>query len=210
MNLKLTLRAVTYFEKFTGRSFYQLEQTLEDLGVLIYCVLLAHPENQANKTYEDSKEFITQHFAEYAVLLEKQTLVTNQFVGKLAHLVEDTTQDSSTAEPVEPIFITKILPMLTQGCNLDIHYVLDEMNLDDIDMYVEYYVNEERKKMVETRSWVYLLIAPHIDSKKIKGPEDLMEFSWEKDAKKKAFDPDKVKKILQAKGVIKTEEGTTE
>lgn len=45
---------------------------------------------------------------------------------------------------------------------------------------------EEKGKidLVEKRFWTYLNICPHIDSKKIKGPEDFLPFPWEKENKK--------------------------
>jgi hypothetical protein len=39
-------------------------------------------------------------------------------------------------------------------------------------------------ELVEKRFWAYFNICPHIDNKKIKGPEDLIAFPWEKEGKK--------------------------
>jgi hypothetical protein len=45
---------------------------------------------------------------------------------------------------------------------------------------------EEKTKadMVEKRFWTYMQILPHIDGKKIKSPEKLLPFPWEKEQQK--------------------------
>ena len=39
--------------------------------------------------------------------------------------------------------------------------------------------------MENDRFWTYLTVLPHVDSKKLKEPSDLIEFTWEKDNRKR-------------------------
>ena len=51
-------------------------------------------------------------------------------------------------------------------------------------MYVEYYNNQNKSKLEMDRLWTYYTMLPHINTKKIKSPKDLIKFNWEVDDKK--------------------------
>ena len=59
-----------------------------------------------------------------------------------------------------------------------------EMELWEIQPYLNAADIQRKAELVEKRFWTYLTIAPHIDGKKIRKPEDLVPFEWEKKSNK--------------------------
>ena len=69
---------------------------------------------------------------------------------------------------------------------LDAHYVLNEMELCDMPLYIEAYERKRKEEMEGSRLWTYLTILPHIDAKKMKnGAKDLIVFPWEEEEARK-------------------------
>ena len=82
--------------------------------------------------------------------------------------------------------VSNVVNMILLQNNLDMNYVMYEMRLWELAPLIKAIEEKTKAEMVEKRFWAYLNICPHIDSKKIKGPEDILPFPWEKDNKKEA------------------------
>lgn len=67
----------------------------------------------------------------------------------------------------------------------DAHYILNEMELCDLPMYIRSYEAKKKEIMENSRLWTFLSMLPHIDAKKMKnGAKDLVRFPWEEDEEK--------------------------
>lgn len=213
-NLFPSLKAIQLYERYTHQSFLKLEETPENIIIFIYCVLCAHPENNFRMTYEGAcSEFFPKYAERLVYEFTSEMEYINQF--KKAETNNDSTindEEKSSPDEGETLFLSSLIPVLISDCGLDTHYVLDEMPYTLIEEYINYNVSKKRETMEEQRFWTYLTICPHIDSKKIKGPEDLFEFSWEQ-GKKKRVAEEKLKadraRLIEL-GIIKEDKTLTE
>ena len=187
-NLFPSMRAIQLYERFTNESFLKLEQNPDNILIFIYCVLVAHPENDFRMTFTTAcAQFFPKHANELVSKFAGEMEFINQF-KRTSDEADSSTNEEETSSPKEEetLFLSSMIPILINECGLDTKYVLDEFPYTELETYVNYKVERDRERMEEQRFWTYLTIAPHIDGKKIKGPEDLFEFTWEKDKKKTA------------------------
>ena len=85
--------------------------------------------------------------------------------------------DDDRPETIGNIVATLILS------GLDAHYALNEMELQDLPLYIEAYENKKKDEMESARLWTYLTILPHIDAKAMEnGAKDLITFPWEQNS----------------------------
>ena len=213
-NLKLTIKAICLFEQLTNIPFGQCMNNPEYILPLIYCVLVSHPENGFTMTYQSalvvlSNPKIVEPIAE-GIKTEIEFL--NQFCKRRDAEFSDNTTDNSSSTDTEPssnedrsVFLSDIIPILTSDCGLDINYIMNEMNYTDIDSFIHYRELKHQSELEEKRLFTYLTMAPHVDHKKVKKPEDILPFPWEKQAKQNKFNSE-VKDItekLKSLGIIK-------
>ena len=64
---------------------------------------------------------------------------------------------------------------------LDAHFVLYEMKLFEIGDYLKAIDEHKKEQMERDRLWTFYTVMPHVDLKKIKSPQDLMPFPWERE-----------------------------
>ncbi len=187
-NLFPSMRAIQLYENMTNTSFLDLENNQDKIVHLLYCVLVAHPENNFHITFETACNTFFQKNVETLVAeFMSEMAFIEQFTLKEDETKDDKSTDSdenSSPNDSKKMFLSSLIPILVTDCHLDIEYVLDRMSYNDIEMYINYSVSKKREAMEEQRFWTYLSILPHVDSKKLKNPSDLFEFSWEKNKKK--------------------------
>ena len=184
-NLFPSMRAIKCYEKMTHNSFLDLERNQEDIVKFLYCCLIAHKENNFKYSFEEAcNNFFPRHINDLLTEFAFEMNVINQFKEAESTADDssiDLTQNSSPKEK-ENMFLSSLIPILVSDCGLDINYVLDDMPYNDISMYINYNIEKKREAMETQRFWTFLEVMPHISSKaKIKKPEDLIEFTWEKD-----------------------------
>lgn len=212
-NLKLSIKAICYFEQLTNTPFSKYMQKPDNILPLIYSVLVAHPENNFNLPYEQAIVFLSNDkiLDPVATGIKQELDFINQFSRHRDSMLDTAVPDSSSTN-VEPssnddsaVFMCDIIPVLVGDCGLDINYVMNEMNYTDIDSFIHYREQKHQSELEEKRLFTYLIMAPHVDSKKIKKPEDILPFPWEKEFKQKKFNSE-VKDIsekLKNLGIIK-------
>lgn len=215
-NVRPSIRAIMLYENMTGHSFMDIESHQEDIVPLVYCCLFAHKENNFNYTYEDAVNKILPPIINSLVDdFQNTMIIESQFRGRIEqqNIENNKTIDSSIeASPSASnhMFLTNIIPVLVKECGLDINYILDDMNYSEIDMYINYSIQKKRDEMEESRFWTFLTVLPHINTKKIKEPKDLIEFTWEKTKKQKkaqaSLTDENVLNKLRELGILKTKE----
>ncbi|WP_353332768.1 hypothetical protein [Bacteroides sedimenti] len=91
---------------------------------------------------------------------------------------------------------------------LDAKYVMFDMDVHELPLYIKALESKKREQMEERRLWTWFSILPHVDSKKLKEPSDLITFPWEADAKRQEnlakleADEDRFNKFIKTEGGI--------
>lgn len=192
-NMRLTIGAICKYEAMTKSSFFSYADnpTFDRSLCLIYSTLVSHQENKMNTI--SFGEFVTafkpKDIKKLSDALEKQIEVSNQFIPSFILDEEETPvndeQNKDIIEVKNHIFISEMVPVLIADCNLDANYVYNDMDFNQIELFMQYKDKKEKAEMIEKRFWAYLLISPHINTKKCRTPEALLPFDWEKKEKQK-------------------------
>lgn len=190
INIVLNMKTILLFEQMADKSFYSI--TGEDFPLLIYCSLVT------NNNYK-----IT--FSQFQIVMNNQKIMKElmrkcqeefDFISQFnpAKGIKDTPDNGDDAGK-----LTDIINALILNCHLDINYVMYDLKMWEMPPLVKSLEEKTKSDMVEKRFWAYLNICPHIDSKKVKGPEQLLPFPWEKKEK----DAEKMKFMEENKDAIK-------
>lgn len=86
-------------------------------------------------------------------------------------------------EQVEVRTLTDVVTeLLTEGV-VPADYLLERAELWELTIYIEATQRKRQQRLERERLWSYMGLLPHIDSKQIKRPEDLIPFSWDDNAR---------------------------
>lgn len=176
-NIRLSIKAIIRVEQILSKPFTDIDYTnVEELTKLLYCTVLAN--NPVLFTYEEFQSIVEN---------EKQFATMIKEIEKVNNVLEQFTQSgrSGSVEAVEGAQYIKDLAGMLILSGLDAHYVMDEMDISDIPVFIEAYEKKKREEMEASRLWTFMSVAPHIDTKKIRSVEDFFLFPWEIEGKKK-------------------------
>lgn len=168
-NIRLTIKAIVRTEQLLAKPFTEIDYTNpEELEALLYCCVLAC--NPVLFTLEEFRIIAGNEKQLSAMLkeIEKANLVLGQFTQK----------GQTGTGGGEAAYIKELAGVLVMA-GMDAHYVMDEMEISDIPVFLEAYEKKRREEMEASRLWTFLGVAPHIDTKKIRSARDLMMFPWE-------------------------------
>lgn len=176
--LKINMKTILLYEEMSGKSFYEVGG--EDIMLLIYCALVVNNDLSITKNHFDIIMKNEKIARELMTKCQSELDFIQQFIktdNKVKQETEEVEKDNK---------VSNIVNMILLQNNLDMNYVMYEMRLWELAPLIKSIEEKTKAEMVEKRFWAYLNICPHIDSKKIKGPEDILPFPWEKDNKKEA------------------------
>ena len=176
--LKINMKTILLYEEMSGKSFYEVGG--EDIMLLIYCALVVNNDLSITKNHFDIIMKNEKIARELMAKCQSELDFIQQFIktdDKVKQETEEVEKDNKVSNVVNMILLQN---------NLDMNYVMYEMRLWELAPLIKSIEEKTKAEMVEKRFWAYLNICPHIDSKKIKGPEDILPFPWEKDNKKEA------------------------
>lgn len=176
--LKINMKTILLYEEMSGKSFYEVGG--EDIMLLIYCALVVNNDLSITKNHFDIIMKNEKIARELMSKCQSELDFIQQFIktdNKVKQETEEVEKDNKVSNVVNMILLQN---------NLDMNYVMYEMRLWELAPLIKAIEEKTKADMVEKRFWAYLNICPHIDSKKIKGPEDILPFPWEKDNKKEA------------------------
>jgi hypothetical protein len=80
---------------------------------------------------------------------------------------------------------------------MDARYVMREMTVEDMLMFVKALDDKQRQEAESQRLWTYLSMLPHVDGKKLNTPQKLLMFPWEVETR--------VKEVQQVTAELKAE-----
>lgn len=172
---RLTMKAIIRWEQIRGRAFSVLDYAdREDIEALLYTMYCG--EVKSEYTFEVFRQvladerFMNSMFSD----LSKIMRIVAQFQKQT-----DSPGISNAEGNPNPVKASEIIATLIMS-GLDAGYVLNDMELCDLPMYIEAYERQKKERMEESRMWTYFTMLPHIDAKKMKnGARDLIIFPWE-------------------------------
>lgn len=181
-NIRLTIQAIIRAEQLLGKPYGDIDYTKEeDVIALLYCCILAN--NEERITLEEFKEILSNENLSGSIIrtFEKETKILAQFTRNK----ESSGEGEATGETAKQYMSELAGVLIYSGVNID--YVLNKMQLSDILFLAKAYEMKKKEEMEKQRLWTFYAIIPHVDTKKLKSPSDLITFPWEEsEAKKKA------------------------
>lgn len=180
MNIKLNIKSIIRFEQFTGKSFNEIDYTnTDDLMKLMYCIVLSN--NDELFTYDEFLELVK------SKKISKE--ITTKFYKQIKLLelfsIKDEKEDVAELAAVrESVFIKDIAALIIVQAGLNPQFVMNEMDINDISLFMTAYNNKVKEQMESSRLWCYLSILPHIDSAKINSPTKFYSFPWDVEQEK--------------------------
>lgn len=184
------------FEKLTGKSFFKMMNTPEDISYMMYAgVIVNNPQYRMDyKSFVEvlsNKKLMKRLVEQY----EEASAMLSQFKTKTENNGNEDSEDNN-------LTITQIANSLIIQHHVDAHYVMYEMELWEIPELFEMADSVTKTELAEKRLWTFLQVAPQIDTKKIKTPDKLLPFPWEKEEKKKKAEADLEKERARINDII--------
>lgn len=172
----ITVRDLLRYERLLGRSLFADEP---DGATLIYCTT---PEAYTRYTLDEwsrttlgASAFMAREAKELA-----RELSSLQQYSKVEARDE---RLEVREEQAEVRTLTDVVTeLLTEGV-VPADYLLERAELWELTIYIDATQRKRQQRLERERLWSYMGLLPHIDSKKIKRPEDLIPFSWDDNAR---------------------------
>ena len=180
MKIKLNIKSIITAEKLLKKPFGKFDLNNEEEWItLAYAMVISN--NEETYTLQTFKGFTGNKKLWNEII--KGITREFQYIGQYS---EEQKEDKE--EKQSDISITDVASMMiANGIAPD--YV-NEMRTVDIADMLNAIEEAKKEKMESDRFWTFYVMAPHIDMKKIKSPEDLITFPWEAEEKKKKRDDD--------------------
>ena len=197
--LRLNIKSCCLYEQITGKNFLKLSNE-EEVLELVYCCLVANNPSLL-MTYKVFQNLMTDK--KVARWITKEYEKISEFNAQIrTKQVSEPATEEKKEEPVEELNITDIASTLIIRYGMDAHYVMYEMELWEIEPYLNAAEIKRKNELVTQRFWTYLTIAPNINTKKVRSPEELVPFDWEKkkDDVKKTLDDNTASAVAFLRG----------
>lgn len=172
----ITVRDLLRYERLLDRSIFADEP---DGVTLIYCTT---PEAYTRYTLQEwSRTTLgaSAFMAKEAKELARELAALQQYSK-----VEARDERSEVREKqAEVRTLTDVVTELLTESVVPADYLLERAELWELTIYIEATQRKRQQRLERERLWSYMGLLPHIDSKKIKRPEDLIPFSWDDNAR---------------------------
>jgi hypothetical protein len=171
MNIKLNIKSIIKFEQFTNKSYNDINCD-DDILKLYYCIVIEN--NPERFTFEQFKDVLKSNkiSKEITDKFKKELAIIEQFKNKKEII------NTGTTEKVETIFIKDIVGILVIGAGMDINYIMNELSINDVEIYLNAYNSKIKEQMENDRLWTYLSMLPHISDRNFT-PQKLYKFPWD-------------------------------
>lgn len=193
MKAKLNIQSIRVAERLLKKPFgkFDLSNDKEALA-LMYGMVVSN--NEEVFTIEQFEKILEQKKTRKTILrlVESEMAYLGQF-GEESEGESDDTYMSDLASV-----------LITSG--IDAHFVLYEMRLFEIIDYIKALDAKKKEQMENERFWTFWNILPHVDTKKLKKPQDLIKFPWEKEEELSERDLEIALKFINSKPIPKWQE----
>lgn len=176
--MRLNIKSICYFEKISGKSFFGFDE--DDVIYLLYATFLVNNPD-TNITFSVFNGILENEQISKWMINKYQEVLS--LVYQFNKTQVENKDDKFTMEHTATM--TDFATSLIIDYGMDAKYVMYDMDMWEIEEYYGAVNTHIRREMEMQRFWTYIQVAPHIDTKKIKGPDALVPFDWEREAKKK-------------------------
>lgn len=190
VKIKLNIKACCLFEHMTGKSFFRCS-TPDDILHILYAMYVV--SNDSTITYDLFTSMLENKKLAKAFIGEYNSICKYLEQMNLNEQISSYNQGKEPEEGAETT-ITQLATSLIVQHHMDANYVMYKMEIWEIIPYFQVADNMRKMELIDKRFWTYMQIMPHIDTKKVKTPEKLFQFDFEK-----AENNDKIKKDLEEK-----------
>lgn len=157
----------------------------EDIKALLYCLSDMSVPFETYKGIFDSPKVAKKEIAELMDCLS----VRSQFIEK--------DKSEGENESTEKTFIKDMIAVLIAE-GIDAHYVMEEMELQDIPIFISAVDYKHKETMERERLFTFLGMTPHIDVSKLpNGEKDILPFPWEKKKADTAITEEEYDRIME-------------
>lgn len=176
----ITVRDLLRYERLLGRSIFADEP---DGATLIYCTT---PEAYTRYTLEEwSRTTLgaSAFMAKEAQELARELASLQQYSKVEARDERSEVREEPTANSQQPRALTDVVTELLTESVVPADYLLERAELWELTIYIDATQRKRQQRLERERLWSYMGLLPHIDSKQIKRPEDLIPFAWDEEAR---------------------------
>lgn len=172
----ITVRDLLRYERLLGRSIFADEP---DGATLIYCTT---PEAYTRYTLEEWSR--TTLGASAFMAREAKELARELASLQQYSRVEARDESLEVREKQADVrTLTDVVTELLTESVVPADYLLERAELWELTIYIDATQRKRQQRLERQRLWSYMGLLPHIDSKQIKRPEDLIPFSWDDNAR---------------------------
>lgn len=163
--MKLTIRSIITAEKLLNKPFSDFDLSVEeDLKALIYSVYVVSEKVFTLKDFQSLWD------------LKSERAKMMKFITTQLEYVQ---QFAEEGEASGKVWITDLVNRLIATRRVEQSYILNDMWIWELNDILKASEDAVKEEMEEKRYWAFLTIMPHVDSKKINKPQDLITFAWE-------------------------------
>lgn len=174
---KLNIKACCLYEQFTGKNFLKLGPE-DDVLALVYCCLVVNNPSLL-MTYKVFQTLVADKKVWKWLTKEYDKISEFNAQIKVREIEKKEFEKKKDDEEPEEVTMTDVASALIVRYGVDPHYVMYEMELWEIQPYLNAADIQRKNDLITQRFWTYLTIAPNINTKKVKSPEELVPFEWE-------------------------------
>lgn len=167
--MKLTMQSIIRWEQLNNIPFSDLEYDNEQHVVSMFYVCQSYKD----KTLIEFKESLSDDDLKTMIAdFETEIAIQAQFQPKATPKLNEGEVQSDEA----PMMSDTISQLVMAG--LDASFVLHEMELCDLPVYIKAYDTKTKNDLTTQRLWAFIQLIPHLE--KGTEPQDICPFPWEK------------------------------
>lgn len=177
ITMRLTIKNIIKWERIRGKAFSEMDYTNEeDMMTLLYAT--SGKDNEY--TLSQYKEAVARSpiLRKEIKEIEKESAILRQYEGK---------REETTGESKGNASVSEMAGLLAMA-GIDTAYLMNEMRIDEIPVFMEAYERRRKEDMEQQRINTWFTMLPHVNTKKLKRPQDLYTFSWEVDEAKREME----------------------
>lgn len=197
IKFEMNIKSICYFEKMINGSFYSFNEDM--IFQLIYAIFITN--NPSKNITFDAFMFLMQREDIAQYFLKSFTDCTS-IIKQLDKMKEKCDDGSHSDMELGEKTITDYATTLIINYGVDANYVMYKMGIWELLPFYEAVDTKVKHDMQMDRFWTYIKVCPHIDTKKVKTPEQLIPFEWEKELIKERKDKELKNNMYAIKNMI--------
>lgn len=178
--VNIRLINIIRWEQLTHRAFTTMDyESEDDMVALLYTL------SQEYMTLEEYRDTLNNVKMLKSRIREVRRALDIQAQYEAVTSSDKKSEDSCDGEVKEECIGTMAFMLI--ACGIDAHYVLNELELQDLPLLANAIQRRRRDEMETRRLFAYMQMLPHIDTSKLaNGMRDIIRFDWEKGSELKA------------------------